>query len=754
MIKKLLIFLMVFGFFFWGCEEDQEPGVDCLPLVASVDSLLSIYASDRTGNNCSAYNDALQAVVDADCDVDSLYQKQIDENNCGCVSIEEEINIAYIAFQSEPNTENCIAYTTVLQASVDNGCDEYGVHQDMINNLNNCSDISVGGVDCLNYMIAILQAQLVYSMDSSNVSCNTYKDLLNSAIAAGCDTDGSLQLIFNNLDCEFDIITQEDEEEAIELVNDANAFLEDIFSDIYDSEDPDNSEDLIDLLDFSGAYSLYKEAQYLNPNNSDANFGVAVTGLMQVVQNQSFEDMVKQWDEYFSNNTPFEEEPSNNSVLGTRGFGLPLSKKGMKIPIVPFLNIPLRIASMPVDYVPQFSELQNIIRDIMLPYVDEGILALAKVEENSDYVFSISSDMQPDVGSSSLELDLTEVYIIDMMLHAIKAIGNTLIGHNFDFVTHDADGIVAELNLGSDFGTLNSMGESELLAGHEAMENAISKLETALNFLENETDNQDNDIIVQMENDSDYQEVRDALNKANDAITQPTWVSYYTYENVYEGNYYYEEEEIEDSVQIDIQQFFKNPIQDLKQMVPSYTITAGLDQDYDWDDQIISNYDSLNIGNIVSDIIDTTSSSWQYYSFSYWSTYYPHGSVDTSMHQNNINIPQIVIDRADQIVDSLANVYSDHIIEIYGSWYCEFGYGNSWGCEEFINLHYNIWEATLNSMYSYPIITWDADDYNEWKNSWPDPTMNGIFPNWTVDDLMEFLGFDNEDNWEKIWDWD
>jgi hypothetical protein len=57
----------------------------------------------------------------------------------------------------------------------------------------------------------------------------------------------------------------------------------------------------------------------------------------------------------------------------------------------------------------------------------------------------------------------------------------------------------------------------------------------------------------------------------------------------------------------------------------------------------------------------------------------------------------------------------------------------------------------LDGAWTYPVITWQADTFDEWKNSWPDPTFNSIFPNWTVDDLMEFFDMDEED-WEKVWD--
>ena len=558
---------------------------------------------------------------------------------------------------------------------------------------------------------------------------------------------------FDDGTCDTITVTQADIEAAIELVNEANVHLENVFTNLYDSDEPEDIDGIIDLLDFTNAYALYTEAQTLHPDNEDANFGVAVTGLMQVVQDQSFNDMIDEWDNYFSNTTLFEADTSNTRVLGRQGFGLPLNADGMRIPITPFLDMPLRMARMSLDYVPQFSELQNIIRDIMLPYIDAGIAGLEKVEANPDYVFTITSAMQPDVGSSSMELDLTEVYTIDMMLHAIKAIANTIIAHNFDFATHDGAGIVAELNLGSDFGTINSTGEAELSAAYAAMQSAITKLDNAIDFLENESDDQDNDVIAQMENYSDYQDMRDALDEVNDMITQPTWVTYN--ENSYDGYYgdysgtgnYYDYNYEEDSVRVDISKFYTNPFQDLKEMVPPYVVTEGIDYDWNWVDQHTSYWQEGDYDTLYFTMTVTGSDDWL--NFEYYRETFPNGDVDTMMW-GNIPVPQEVIDAVDQKSDSLVSVYSGYQVNVYLYWSGQYLEDTEVSTSSIIRWY--VYEYEFDGASSYPIITWDADNYEDWKNGWPDPTFNGIVPDWTVDDLLEFLDLDDEDDWEKVWD--
>ena len=98
-----------------------------------------------------------------------------------------------------------------------------------------------------------------------------------------------------------------------------------------------------------------------------------------------------------------------------------------------------------------------------------------------------------------------------------------------------------------------------------------------------------------MDGSSEYQDARDALNEANDFITQPVYVTYFKYDEWYdEYNDEWYEEETEDSVQIDISQFFTNPLEDLKELVPSYVITAGTDYEWEYIDMVIDWYNEEN----------------------------------------------------------------------------------------------------------------------------------------------------------------
>jgi len=534
-------------------------------------------------------------------------------------------------------------------------------------------------------------------------------------------------------------VSEQDIEDAGILMEDAYVDMENIISDLNDSSPTDLKAEM------TLVYSKIEEALELDPDNYDANFSIALMGLMLVIANESFDEMLNQWEEYFDDNTPFEYNPPNSSIIGRGDFGLPVNSKGMQIPISPFLYTPLRIMTLPADYIPQFSELQNIVRNDIMPYVDKGISGLAKVEENQSFIFLVSSKMQPDVDSDPLELDLTEVYTIDMMLNVIKALGNTLIGHNFDFITHDADGILTELNLGSQFGALNNEGATDLASAHSAMQTAIIKLDSAISFLENETDDQNDDMIAQMENEEDYVELRDNLAEVKSAITQPRWLYYSKNEG---DEYYYNYNESEDSILVDIQQFFLNPFQDLKQLIPPYSVTVDNIINWDWLEQVDS-YHNFEYDTLTFYCTEMGNNSIYY--FEYYVEIDPLGNIDTSMYSSNVNIPEEVIIAVDRKADSLAMVYENHIIEAYLYWNCFYSNECSGSQKEIIR--WNVFNAEYDSGFEVPVITWNADNFNEWKNGWPDPTFNGILPQWTTDELLDFLGINDEDDWKKVIDW-
>jgi len=190
-------------------------------------------------------------------------------------------------------------------------------------------------------------------------------------------------------------------------------------------------------------------------------------------------------------------------------------------------------------------------------------------------------------------------------------------------------------------------------------------------------------------------------------------------------------------MQVDIQQFFSNPIEDMKGMVPPYTITAGIDTSYDyhWEQ------DYRNVSVTLERDPEDTNEDWLYcFEYNY---HYSEGSF--SIYENG-PWPQELADSVQVIYEDLMEEYSEIEWLHISSHYCDQEIGEI-SLEVMAEFEY----GELDGIFYYPVITWDANTFDEWKNGWPDPTFNGIFPNWTSDEMMEFLGMEEED-WQKTWD--
>jgi len=560
----------------------------------------------------------------------------------------------------------------------------------------------------------------------------------------------SLFLIFNAcegfLDEPDNGVSEEDSLAAIQKVEGANQKFEEIMNNLLNMGEPDSVQQALDALDFSDAFDLYSEAQLLNPNNDDANFGVALTGLLMITQDDNLQNMLNNWGNYFTTNTPFEVTNGTAKILGKRGFGLPISLEGMRVPMSAFVGGPLSLAKMSLDDVPQFSEFQQIVSTLFLPIINASIEGLEKVEENQTYVFTITGGMQGDAQATSVELDLTEVYAIDMMLHALKAICYSVISYNFDFVSFDADGIVTELSRNSDFATLKNKGGQYLSTAISSMKTAIDKFEDGIDFLVAETDNQDDDLIPIPDGD-DLADIREGIDDSRKALNGPKWMVYERWDDYYDDY-------IEDSVKVDIRKFFENSIDDFKEMVPPYTVSTGIDTTTDWnweDEPIYYSIDSVEVSGLNNTNI--------YISFSY-EVY----EQETSIYAS-INIGGTPYDLIGGELDS--SMVPSPLWDTYQHYQ---GLVNQYSTEEYNNIYISFWwsgnvttgrpltidsqfyiETGIAVYYVYPIITWGANTYQDWVVAWPDPTFNGIFPDMSCEGLVEFLDISEED-WEQVAD--
>lgn len=544
-------------------------------------------------------------------------------------------------------------------------------------------------------------------------------------------------------------VSAEDSTSAIAKADSATLLMETMMDNVFNSE-PDSVQDMIDLLDFSEPYALYSEAATLDPGNGDANFGMAFTGFLMLSQDQDLQDMLLRWEDYFSVNEPF--LVSDGSMLGKHGYGLPLSIDGIGIPVLPYIEMPVSLAKMSTGDVPQFSEFQDLVETLFLPIVEESIAALELVDDDPDFTFTISPTMQGESEATPLELDLTEIYVLQAGLYALKGVLKTVVAYNFDFVSHDSAGIVTELSQGSDFATLKANGSTDLGLAYTSANTAFERVFSALDFLEAEVDDQSDDIITNDEQEYDIDEIRSDLEDAQAVLQGPHTIHFSYWEDVYDNDgYWIDEIEVEDSLTLDISQFFNDPIQDFKAMLPPYTMSTQNYYDYERYSEnvhVVVEESAVAVTGLNDTYVMVTFRLLTYDEVPSIYAYVQIGIYSWDLAtQTPTGVPQGVWD----LYNDFLAVVDDYSGDEYAYQYISFEWsGNvTTGAALRIEGDYYIEYDFATATYVEPYPSWNAGSYAEWLAAWPDPTMNGIFPGMDAQRLADLLDFDEED-WNQM----
>jgi len=117
--------------------------------------------------------------------------------SCGgdnCEDGLQKVTDASVAFSSEVNTSNCVAYKAAWEEYVKD-CDIAG---------SNVDASTIDGLLCACYDLnaAVVAAASVYSSDPSTENCNAYKATLQSLVDQGeCDSEGNFADLIANLNC-------------------------------------------------------------------------------------------------------------------------------------------------------------------------------------------------------------------------------------------------------------------------------------------------------------------------------------------------------------------------------------------------------------------------------------------------------------------------------------------------------------------------------------------------------------------------
>ena len=354
-------------------------------------------------------------------------------------------------------------------------------------------------------------------------------------------------------------------EQAIESLEDA------LFAALNDLDDVAG----LDEFTFAPARSLFAQAVAADPADEVAAFGLAMTTVFVLEDNAQLRAIADEWEVWLE--THELEDLTGATVLSAaspffwKRASLPLDFSGnllhraTHIDDLPRMLLPA--AATDGSYPPTPEEHQQVLRDEIVPALEEALGVLNTVDSPS-FVFLLTERMQGENPgeADTLELDLTEVYGLRAALELALATSAVALAYVMAPSPYGADGFAAAMEPGSTFGTLQTDGGILLAGAHQRLLRALDLVGDGLDFLESETDDQNNDIIKRDPDDGvssqDIQDARDVLADIDGALRGP----YKETQDFCHG---------EVTVRVDVSRFFLDPIPDLKALLPTYEVVEG-----------------------------------------------------------------------------------------------------------------------------------------------------------------------------------
>ena len=356
-----------------------------------------------------------------------------------------------------------------------------------------------------------------------------------------------------------------------------------------------------ECLVMSDIEEKYDKALEKDTNHKGAIFGKAYMELFQITQDELLKTTIDQWESCFKHYT---DEGLERSIINSSKFDIWLPKSGnafFSFDPKRFLNfIPIITSKEDLlirnnEECPDISSVQDLLEDLFLPRISNTIDKLDQILGNN-FVFTIKPEMINDEGGDKIELDDTEIYLMKAAMHQIRALIYAIITYDvnvpyYDLIDDiiDGDGYPTTsmdwtwLSTNSSLLTIRSGQENSWSNAHTDLINVLNSIENAWSFLDKDTytdyDAIQKDMVECNNEEEDCLTVPDFIDEIRNILNNP-----YTLElnfddciEVYNDNGYYEEECSDNIVNItvDIKGFLTNPPQNLKSILPTYSVSTS-----------------------------------------------------------------------------------------------------------------------------------------------------------------------------------
>jgi hypothetical protein len=238
--------------------------------------------------------------------------------------------------------------------------------------------------------------------------------------------------------------------------------------------------------DIDGAHQNYLTVLNAAPDNSEANFGEALIGVLNVAIDSNTGTLLKK------HKLINYKMPSTLNEL----FAPLITGEAKAHSIVNFSAF-AQAATTP-EVIP--SEIQSYIKNTLLPPLDTALARLATIESDKNFKYVINKKLGRL--AKDRELDLGEIYLLDVVGSLFKGIFHDLLAYNWNYST------TSPLSEES-FATLKLDGKENMELARISFIRAMAKQIDGINHIDAETDDQADDLIPKFNKQAD----KDALLK-------------------------------------------------------------------------------------------------------------------------------------------------------------------------------------------------------------------------------------------------
>lgn len=484
-------------------------------------------------------------------------------------------------------------------------------------------------------------------------------------------------------------------------------------------------------VDVRQPLALYKQALALDPTNKSAHFGAAVLGLLALSSDDEINAAFDEWKAYLDQQAPFETPNAGASP----SFGIPLTFRTARTALaLPFDLVTASVVAQARGSMtlatPQLSRAQAILRDRVLPRLAEARDHLGVVASSPEYQYIVTPRMQGDEDASPAEIDRTDILALRAGCGLLEAVCHVAVSYELNFAAYDSANLVESFSPGSGWMTLRDDGAGHMGDAQTALLGAVDDVEGAINSLEAEEDDQDDDVIKTDPYDFDASDL-DSIQAHLPDVRAGLTGGYTRVDN-------WDSDSSTPPVSLTIRAgaLFTDPVDDWKALFPPYTVTARravLDQDY-----------QSNFGTTTKSVtVPYTAYINASYSLSVYNgqeqTYF-YGDESLRAATEAVIRERLELVQSQPKWDGNFNGYASFYGQLEAgtqdvavSWYEDYGIAN-------------------RSVF-VPVITWEAETFDQWV--WPDPTLHGLLPAMgSSAQLLETFGVTYQD-WERevVLDW-